>query len=406
MTQYTYAKFFNGYIPVFRQFGQDIYASDVVQICIDIIATEISKLQPKHIRTDNNGLQSIPKTSINRLFKFSPNEIMTTRDFLEKVIWQLYLNYNCFIYPMYEIITKNGRQTKEYTGFYPLAPTQVDFLQDSSGTLFVKLTFSNGTDFTLRYSDLIHLRKKFSINEIMGGGMNGQPDNSALLQVLKTNDTVLQGLDKGIKTSMAVRLVAKINTMTDTQGLKAEREKFEEQLRTGESGILASDLKGEITPIKVDPKIIDKDTMSFLESKVLNWYGVSVPILTGDFTDEQYQAFYERTLEPILISLGQAFSKCLFTSRELDVGNEIVFYQKKMMYLSAKTKLDLLQTVGEQGLLTDDEKLAILGYPPLKDGSGNRRTMSLNYIDVNLVNAYQMNNMKSTTGKGGKNNEE
>jgi len=87
-----YAKLLNGYIPIFSQFGQNIYASDVVQMCIDVIATEISKLQPKHIRTDANGKRAIPTGSLNRLFKFAPNPLMTTRDFLEKIIWLLYMN--------------------------------------------------------------------------------------------------------------------------------------------------------------------------------------------------------------------------------------------------------------------------------------------------------------------------
>jgi phage portal protein BeeE len=87
--------------PSFSQFGSDIYASDVVQNCIDVIATEISKMAPQHIRVNSKGEQSIPASSLNRLFKFSPNGLMTTRDFLEKIIWLLFLNYNAFIYPIY-----------------------------------------------------------------------------------------------------------------------------------------------------------------------------------------------------------------------------------------------------------------------------------------------------------------
>ena len=60
-----YAKFLEGQVPIFSQFGRDIFASDVVQICIDIIATEISKLQPRHIRTDRNNMQINPGGSIN-----------------------------------------------------------------------------------------------------------------------------------------------------------------------------------------------------------------------------------------------------------------------------------------------------------------------------------------------------
>ncbi|MBB6218191.1 HK97 family phage portal protein [Anaerosolibacter carboniphilus] len=387
--QMQYAKFLDGYSPIFSQFGQNIYASDVVQMCIDVIATECSKLQPKHIRIDNTGMRVNVKSSLNRLFKFSPNPLMTTRDFIEKIIWLLYMNYNAFIYPMYEIKPDGrGGQYREYTSFYPLNPTQVTFLQDASGMLFVEMAFSNGDKFTLPYADVIHLRKKFSVNDIMGGGMNGQPDNQALLKVLKINDSVLQGLEKAIKTSLSIRGILKIQSMFDGEEQKAERARFEEAIETGRTGILPMDVKGEYVPIQVDPKLIDKSTLEFLQGKVLNYYGVSVPILSGDFNDEQYQAFYEKTLEPIIISLGQAFSKTLFTQREIDFGNEIFFYPQKLLFTNTKNKIAVADILGNRGALTNNELLELFGYSPYV--GGDIRNMSLNYIDVSLANEYQM----------------
>ena len=402
--QLQYAQMMNGFTPVFSQFGQNIYVSDVVQMCIDCIATEISKLHPRHILTDSNNMQKSPKSSINRLFKFKPNELMTTGEFLEKITWQLMMNYNCFIYPTYDLAYDvRGTPQKYFTGFYPLNPTTVEFMQDETGKLFVKLYFSNGQNYTIAYSEIIHLRKKFSVNDIMGGGLNGQPDNAALLKVLEINDIALQGIGKAIKTSLSIKVVAKINTMMDNDLQIAERQRLEKAIAGGDSAIVTTDLKGDLTPLTIDPKLIEKDTMQFLQDKVLNWYGVSMPILSGDYTDDLYQSFYEKTLEPILIRLGQAFSSTLFTPRELDVGNEMVFYHRLMMYLSTKSKLELLKTTGEQGLLSDDQKLAVLGYPPLEDGTGSRRTMSLNYIDVTLANEYQLKQAKGTqSNQGGK----
>ena len=396
-----HAKMLDGSYPAFSQFGKNIYVSDIVQNCIDIIATECSKLQPKHIFTNSQGLQQIPKSSINRLFKFAPNELMTTSEFIEKTIWLLFMNYNVFIYPTCDTyIDNNGNQQSYYTGFYPLNPSQVDFLQDPNGIMYVKFYFSNGQNYTLPYNDVIHIRKKFSINDMMGGGRNGQPDNTALLKVLEINDTSLQGIGNAIKSSLAIRGILKINTMMDDAGQKAERKRLDDSIATGESGIVALDLKGDYIPLAVDPKLIDKDTMQFLQDKVLNWYHVSLAILSGKYNDEEYQAFYEQALEPILTRLGQAFSKCMFSQRELDVGNEIVFYQKDMMYLSTKSKLDLLNIAGAQGLLTDDQKLAVLGNPPLADGTGNRRTISLNYVDTNIATQYQLNNAKTKQDGG------
>lgn len=390
--QLHYARLLDGITPIFSQFGQDIYASDVVQMCIDKIATECSKLRPKHIRTDSKNMQVTVNSSLNRLFKFAPNGLMSTRDFIEKTIWLLYMNYNAFIYPTYDLKKDPrypGRGTyKVYTGLYPLNPTQVTFLQDATGRLFIELRFANNDKFTLAYSDIIHLRKKFSVNDIMGGGYDGQPDNKALLKVLEINDTVLQGLAKAIKTSLSVRGILKIATILDDDKQQAERARFEAAMRTGESGVLPIDLKGEYIDLKPEPKLLDKETLSFLQNKILPWYGVSIPILSGDFNDEQYQAFYESTLEAIIISLGQAFSKTLFTERELDVGNEIVFYPQKLLFTNTKNKIAVADILGNRGALTNNELLELFGYAPYE--GGDIRNMSLNYIDVNLVSKYQL----------------
>lgn len=381
----------NGSAPIFSQFGQNIYASDVVQMCIDKIATEISKLQPKHIRVGANNIQTIPKSSLNRLFEYGPNELMTTRDFLEKTTWLLYLNYNAFIYPKFTYkIDSNGNATREYQAFYPLNPIGVTFLQDTTNRLFVELLFAGGAKFTIAYSDIIHLRKKFSMNDVMGGGMNGQPDNAALLKVLQINDSLLQGLEKAIKSSLTIRGIIKINTMLDDEDQQKERQRIEKAIDEGQSGILPIDLKGDYIDLKPEPKLIDKQTLEFLQNKILNWYGMPVKIFTGDFSDEDYQAWYESALETIVISLGQSFTKTVFSQNEMYHGNKMIFYQRDMMYLSTKSKIELLKVTGEQGLLTDDQKLAILGYPPLTDGTGNRRTISLNYISTEIADDYQM----------------
>lgn len=48
-TNTNYVKLLNGYSPIFSQFGQDIYASDVVQQAISCLVTELIKVNPYHI---------------------------------------------------------------------------------------------------------------------------------------------------------------------------------------------------------------------------------------------------------------------------------------------------------------------------------------------------------------------
>lgn len=100
-----YAKVLNGYSPVYSQFGQDIFASDVVQQAISCIVTELTKLSPHHIRYEYGD--QVPVNGVIQQLLDQPNERMSQSDFIEKVFWQLFLNYNSFIIPTYER-TKEG----------------------------------------------------------------------------------------------------------------------------------------------------------------------------------------------------------------------------------------------------------------------------------------------------------
>ena len=164
-----YAEMLNGYIPIFSQFGQDIYASDVVQQAISCLVTELTKVNPFHIRKNGSDLVPVESSTIQRLLN-QPNERMTQSDFFEKVFWQLFLNYNAFIIPTY---VRNNKGDKEFTALYPIQPTDVTFLQDPKGKLGIKFKFFNGYETILAYSDVIHIRYRYSINELMGGNEFG-----------------------------------------------------------------------------------------------------------------------------------------------------------------------------------------------------------------------------------------
>lgn len=385
-----YAKMMNGYTPVFSQFGKNVYASDIVQNAIGCIANDMSKLCPKHIRIDpENELQHIVNDELNRLLKFGPNPLMTTSDFIAKIVYKYEIEKNVFIYPSFEKIKIDDNHYKRYyTGLWPLNPQEVDFLEDSKGKLFIKFHFGNGEDYTFPYEDIIHWRKDFTENDFMGGDSQGRANNSALLKLLNANHTIMQGIEHGVKAPLAVRGIVKVNTMLDDEEQEKKREEFEAKMTNSKSGILAIDLKSDFIPIKIDPKFIDKDTMEFIENRILANYGVSLPIYNSKFNEEDYQAYYEKTLEPMIISLGRAFSKVLFTKRQLEIGHEVIFYQQGLMYMSTKNKIDAVNILTNLGTLTDNQVLSVFGYPPFEGGDARR--MSLNYINRDIADQYQL----------------
>ena len=386
-TQTVYAEMMSGYAPIFSQFGQDIYASDVVQQAIGCIVSEMKKLIPEHVR--EVGGDAIPvNSSVHRVLN-NPNPIMTTSDFLEKVTWILFLNYNVFIVPVYrEWTDTEGNVKRYYEALYPLLPSQVDFIEDASNALYVRFRFNNGQEYTLRYSDVIHIRKNYSVNQFMGGNEQGQPDNDALLKTLDLNHKLLQGIAKAMNASFAVNGVVKFNTMLEGDKLTAALKELEAKLKNSESGFLPLDLKYEYVPIDRDIKLVDEATLKFIDEKILRTYGVSLPILTGDYTKEQYEAFYQKALEPFIISYCQAFTKTMFTDGEKNFNNKVKFYPKDLIFMSISQKIEMIRELAPTGAFLENEKRMMFGMRPLAELAG-KRYISLNWIEASKASEYQ-----------------
>ena len=378
----------NGFTPWYSQFGTNIYASDVVQQALKCIVDEVKKLNPTHVRYTGND--SVPVKSTVQDVLSNPNPLMTTCEFIEKLTWLLLMNYNAFVIPIYRTWTDQDTNVERryYEALYPIQPSQVDFIEDESGRLFVRFWFLNGYNTTIAYDNVIHIRYNFAVNEYMGGDIAGQPDHKALLTTLELNHTLLQGVAKAMKASYAVNAVVKYNTLIDDGATTAALADLERKLQNNESGILPLDLKADFVPIERKVNLVDNDTLEFVDEKILRNWGVPLAILTGDYTKEQYEAFYQKTLEPLIISISQAFTKKMFTDREKAFGNKIELYPKELIFMTVTQTLEMINILSPTGALFENEKRAALGLRPLPELEG-KRYMSLNWIDAANAAQYQ-----------------
>ena len=384
-----FASTLNGYIPMYSQFGTDIYASDVVQQAVACIVNEMKKLNPKHIRTIDGD--PIPQKGNVQDVLDNPNPLMTTSEFIEKVMWMLMLNYNAFIVPTYYTWEDKatGAKRRLYDALYPINPIQVDFIEDGAGRLFTKFVFMNGYETTIPYDDVIHLRYNYSINEYMGGDMMGQPDHKPLLETLQLNQDLLKGVAKAMKASYAVNGVVKYNTMMSDGSTEKALEELERKLRNNESGFLPLDIKTDFTALPRNVSVVDEPTLKFIDEKILRNFGVPLCILSGDYTKDQYNAFYQKTLEPLVILFGQAITKKIFTSRERAFGNKVELYPKDLIFMTPEQTIQLVNLLAPTGAMYENEKRVALGLQPLPELKG-KRYMSLNWIEAQNASQYQV----------------
>lgn len=351
------------------------YASDIIRIALSRKCDEATKLMPRHVRINQEGQQeSVTGGEIARVLR-NPNKFMSCADFLSKC-WALReITKNCFIYPMYN---REGA----LCGLYPLRPQTVEFYADG----YIKLTFSNGTEITCRYCEIIHWRKDYHADDFMGGR---ESSDAELMGWIDTYNEVMDSIAKTAKCQLNIAGVLQYGIPTERENLKKERDKFENDLREGDSSVLFMDSKATFTPITRDAvKMIDKETMQFLYEVILFNTGVSLPIIKGDYTAAQKEAFYETALESGVITFGQALDKALLTEEQLEAGEQIVLYPNRLQFMSIDGICKYLQIVVPASAVTINEMRSAVGLPPI--AGGEKRAQSLNYIDSTKANKYQV----------------
>ena len=79
----------------------------------------------------------------------------------------------------------------------------------------------------------------------------------------------------------------------------------------------------------------------------------------------------------------------MFTSRERAFGNRIALYPKDLIFMTVTQTLEMINILSPTGGLFENEKRTALGLRPLPELEG-KRFMSLNWIDANNADQYQV----------------
>lgn len=379
----TLADYFNAFPPIYSKGDVDVLKNDIFRAGVACITREMRKIYAEHVRMVDG--ENILQNSDIQFVLSHPNKIMTAADFFEKITFITLTQENCFIYPVYE-----GGQL---VALYPLEPSTYKFVErKDSDELDVQFWFQNGQQrhsVLIDYNLLIHIRRNFTLNEYSGGNLQGNFDDTGVKDVVELNDFLADGLKKQVQTSYASHIVLNLKSTYDIQKEKEAIKIFEEKLNSSKSAVLATGLDTQITSLSKSLNFVDTELVKYIEAKILRPLGVSVAILSGDFTKAQYEAFYQVAIEPLLVTFSQAFTRALFTRKELGYKHQIQFKAEEAAFLSTKEKLEVIRLLGDQGGIYINEARTLIGLrnsPELK----GKLMQSLNYINAQNADKYQV----------------
>lgn len=358
----------------------DLYTSELVRTCTRPFATAVGKLVIKHLREMKDDVKINSNLHIRALF-LSPNPLMSMQKLQEKLANQLILNNNAFAYI-------NRNEDGKPIEIYPLAATSVEAVYDTGMNLFLKFTMHNGRTYTYSYNDIIHLRRDYNDNDIFGAS-NAKVLRS-LLEIVTVSD---KSIVNAIKNSNMIRWLLKFTTNLNPADLKQGAKDFADAfLNTDNTGtsVAAVDVKSQAQQIEPKDYVPNAAVTDRIRNRVYAFFGVNEKIVMNNFTEDEWNSYYEAVIEPVSRDLAEEFSRKLFSMHERAMGNKIVFDAINLSFASATTKLNFLQMV-DRGAMTPNEWRRILNLGPIEGGDKPIRRLDTAVVGNDGDNANEEN---------------
>lgn len=380
-------KSFTVYAPSFSSFSGGLYEMDLTRAAIHSIANNASKAHP--IILGETKYRRFEKVLQN-----SPNGLMTSQQFLYRLFTILKAENTCFIIPLYE-----ARDYGKITGLWPVRSKDSKIVR-VDGKDFLRYKIRAGT--AAEREEVIELeRVGIMRNHYYSDDYYGD-SNSAMNPTMELINVQNQGIIEGVKQSATIRFMMKLATViTDSKKLKEERDRIRDMNLSYENngGLFLYDNKySDAKQVESKPFIVDADQSSHIRTNVYNYFGVNEKILQNSYNEDEWNAFYEGQIEPLLIQLSQVVTKMLFTENDIENGYAVLFESSRLQYASNSTKLSVVTQLFDRGFITHNQGLAVFNLAPVPNG--DTYFIRREYVEVDKLSDKAMDDpIKIEEGK-------
>jgi hypothetical protein len=228
----------------------------------------------------------------------------------------------------------------------------------------------SGKYMVINYDDIIHLRKDFNTGEFFGDS-GTKAINNVMQSLIHTDQSIVEA----IKSSKIIKWILKFKAVLNPEDVKIKVDEFVKNYLSIESynnannrtGAAASDPRYDLEQVKNENYVPNAAQMDKTTQRLYSYFSVNEKIVQNKFNEDEWNAFYEAELEPIILKLIYAFTRVFFTARERGFGNKITFDANNLSYASMSTKLGLVQFV-DRAMMTPNEVRAIMNMEPIEGG--------------------------------------
>lgn len=342
-------KMLNGYSPTFSNAPESVYEMALIRAAIHTFATFVSKLKPE--------MEGTAKRHLEKTLQFKPNPFMDTSKYLYRLATIFMINNTAFIVPIED-------DSGGIVGYYPILPQNTEVI-DVRGNPYMRYKFANGQSAVIEFERVGILTKFQYTSDFFG------ENNAALRPTMQLISTQNQGIINSIKNGASIRFLAKVANSFKQKEIDELRNNFSQSNLSSDnqSGLLLYDTKiSDIKPIESKPLYINAPQMAQINENVFNYYRTNAKIIQNQYSEDEWNAYYEGEVEPFALQLSLVHSNMTFSQREIAHSNAIKFTANRLQFASNNTKLNISTQLFDRGLINRNSVMDIWNMPHVEGG--------------------------------------
>lgn len=318
------------------------YTSTFMLSATMFVAREFAKLNIDHrlyTRTNNSQLISDKLGSdIYETLNYSPNGFRTNSEWKREIIKRLFASSAIYLKP----VRQRG--------------------------VLRSLEFTDMETYKAHPDDIICLTSPFY-----------QSENASLY------DNVLTKIGRQLDTKK-LRGFLKINAAVGTTTDKFKEEALK-QIKAyhdiaSYNGLSIIDAKTDVVELNKDYDTLDESTVSLIKREILNGFGFSESLMTGDYTIDEYKHFYTNVMYPIIHEFETELTYKLLTNnarintQQKQNFERIIISVETFTFAQISDLIALAAANTNGAYLTVNEVRQLMGYDPIEGGDVFRTNLN------------------------------
>lgn len=367
----------------------------LVENIYNTIANDVSLVTMDYQQLDENGFGEPAKDKpLYKILTRRTNQLYSPSDFLNMMTYNLIKYGNAIAVPIYgadsetqtfttvdgyEYSFKTSNSTIKELEVLDVSQMKFGFGYAEDGQKFLlykrimykENTFGSYNTYysdihVLPYRDIVHIR--YIPSSIFDGDNYVANNFNRIADLIDTRlDTMIQAMVQGSGISGVLKLKAQASK---DDGKRAKLERFKKTfLQNNDSKIAVLDELESFEPLSRNFEVSSADDVGNVLDILYKSYGISEKILSGEYNEQEYSAYYNRTLEPIINRMVQEFNYKLVTDAAYARGYRIKFNKKLIIGANLKDITSFMDKAIYHQVANPNTVADILGLPTHKNGN-------------------------------------